>query len=129
MVSQNLLTQVKKTFFLFTGALNYASNENNKIRVKDFKIVTTKKNLDTWELSLYGPDNIPYIIQHPKLGFFSNTWYIKKKTSIAPWFLSELPDKLFLLAMQWWMRFIGYRMWVSTAEKSMYYLDIFNKGT
>jgi hypothetical protein len=129
MLNTKLLTQVKKTFVLFTGALNYASNEDNQIRIKDFNIITTKKSMDIWQLDLYGPDNIPFIIQHPKLGFYSNTWHVKKGTSIAPWFLSELPDKLFLIAMQWWMRFIGYRTWISTAEKSMYYMNVFNKGT
>lgn len=124
MQNQKLLATAKQCFGLFCGALSYASNEDNRVRVKDFKIITEKKGFDTWQLDLFGPDNIAFIIQHPQLKFYSNSWTVKKKTPIAPWFLSELPDRLFILAMQWWMKFIGYRTWIATAEKSMYYRDI-----
>lgn len=123
----NIFSSLTEGVKLFKTAVTYSTNENNKIRIKDFKIVTEKKTTNYWTLSLYGPDNLPFAIAHPKLGFQSNLWHIKKHSSIAPWFVSELPDWLFIAAMQWWMKFIAYKAWTSDAERAMYYTDLFTQ--
>lgn len=120
---ETLLTHKTELKYLYDFFISHLRNEENKIRIRDFKTVTTRINEASWLMSLYGPDNKPFEIKHPKLKFTSSTWNIKRKSNLVPWFICELPETLYLIVLSWYMRSIAYRSWTASSY-SPYYADL-----
>lgn len=99
---------------ILTTTLTLLTNQfltvDNTIKISDFKVIVNKE-MNTWQFGIYGPDNVPMSVTHPKLKFQSEIWNIKKKSSAVPWFISELPDKFFVLICRWWIKVTAYVQW------------------
>ncbi len=122
---ENLLLRLSQ---LSQGGLIYWVNLENRIKISDFKIITNPSERDSeWFLTVIGPDNHPFDIQHPKLKFTSSTWQIRKNGQVMPWFINELPTSIFLLIAQWWMKILAYKAWMASEYKPRYYTGILNE--
>ena len=99
---------------------NYIYNPSNKIRLYDFKIITTNKSSKLWEFKIIGPDNNPFPVKHPKLKFTSDTWSIGKYPTTVPWFLLHVPDMLFVVIIQWYIRSCAQKQWYQSPNPNDY---------
>lgn len=121
---ENLLLRLSQ---LSQGGLTYWVNLENRVKISDFKIVTNPSEMQNeWFLTVIGPDNHPFDIQHPKLKFTASTWQIRKNGQVMPWFMNELPVNIFLLVTQWWMKILAYKAWMVSEYKSNYYTGLLN---
>ena len=122
----NIADDLKNFLLMCTSALNPTTNEQNRIKVYDFKVVTKQVDISTWELTLYGPDMEVFTVHNEQNQSEDHKWIVSPKSYIIPWYIRELPPPIMLFLMQWWMRILGWKQWMNSQEKPKTYNQLLN---